>query len=651
MFAEADLSSGEESTEMENISETTRLVSGKDAKELSPDRAARSPSPSTPHHRNMTRTDGSHVNRGLELDRCTDSDSDSASWRQNGEDKRSTTPGGSQPKTTAYVVLLAAFAAIGGFLFGYDTGVVSGAMLLLKDEFSLSSLEQEMVVSVTIGAAFVAALFGGFMSDQFGRKICTISASIVFTAGAVVLGVAQNVVMLIVGRLTLGLGIGIASMTVPVYIAEVAPPHLRGRLLTINVLFITGGQFVASLLDGAFSYLKKDGWRYMLGLAGVPSFIQLIGFLFLPESPRFLMKKGKEEQARQVLVAVRGTKDVEEEVQEIRENCRQDEEATRHSQGPTILLMLRSSNMRRALVVGCGLQLFQQLSGINTVMYYSASIIKMAGVTNQHTAIWLAAMTAGVNFVFTLVGVWLVERIGRKPLLLSSLAGVVLSLAVLAVGFQLNAFNSPPITFNETLDNSTCFSYSSCESCIEDKGCGFCYPDTSGDPANGSCVAVAHDDAYSQAGRCSANSTTLPGMVWAYEYCPTPYSWIAIFGLALYLMFFAPGMGPMPWTINAEIYPMWARSTGNSMSAATNWIANLLVSMTFLTLTETLTKYGTYWLFVGIATLGFVFLLCLLPETKGKKLEDVEELFAKPWCACGQGDQSVPVSSHPAAIQ
>ncbi|KAL8621780.1 hypothetical protein ACOMHN_016267 [Nucella lapillus] len=522
-------------------------------------------------------------------------------------------------------------------------------MLLLRDEFSLSSLEQELVVSVTILAAFVAALFGGFLSDRFGRRICTILASIIFTVGAVILGIAQNVAMLIAGRLTLGLGIGIASMTVPVYIAEVAPPHLRGRLLTINVLFITGGQFIASLLDGGFSYLQKDGWRYMLGLAGVPSLIQLTGFIFLPESPRFLMKKGSEDGARRVLVSLRGTSDVEKELQEIRETCRQDEEARKHSKKPTIIRMLQSGNMRRALVVGCGLQLFQQLSGINTVMYYSASIIKMAGITNQHTAIWLAAMTAGVNFVFTLVGVWLVERIGRKPLILASMAGVILSLIVLAVGFQLNAFNSPPITFNETLDNSTCFSYSSCESCIEDKSCGFCYPDASGDPVNGSCLAVStKDDAFSRAGRCSVNSTAVPGgspMVWAYQYCPTPYSWMAIFGLALYLMFFAPGMGPMPWTINAEIYPLWARSTGNSMSAATNWIANLLVSMTFLTLTETLTKYGTYWLFVGIACLGFLFFLLLLPETKGKKLEEVEELFAKPWCSGGHKDRTLSVQS------
>lgn len=540
---------------------------------------------------------------------------------------------------TGYVFVLSTFAAIGGFLFGYDTGVVSGAMLLLKDEFGLSSLLQEVIVSVTIGVAFVGALCGGFLSDKFGRRVCTILASLVFTAGAVVLGVAQNVEMLIAGRATLGLGIGLASMTVPVYIAEIAPAHLRGRLLTVNTLFITGGQFVASVLDGAFSYLEHDGWRYMLGLAGVPSAIQLIGFIFLPESPRWLMKHGDEDSARSVLQKIRGTKEVEDELEDIRATCEEDKKS-RQGGTPTLLLMLKSPNMRRALIVGCGLQLFQQISGINTVMYYSASIIKMAGVRDQHTAIWLAAMTAGINFVFTLVGVWLVERIGRKPLILGSLLGVILSLVVLAVGFQLAAFNSPPITYTQSLDNSSCRAYSSCEGCIDNNACGFCYTEVNSKAYNGSCIASdsADDNANSLYGRCSSSANmTQDSVIWAYDYCPTSYSWIAVLGLSLYLMFFAPGMGPMPWTINAEIYPLWARSTGNSMSAATNWISNLVVSMTFLTLTETITKYGTYWLFVGVAVIGFAFFILLLPETKGRKLEDVEELFSKPWC-WGGGD-------------
>ncbi|XP_005112683.2 proton myo-inositol cotransporter [Aplysia californica] len=534
-------------------------------------------------------------------------------------------------KSTPYVWLLASFSAVGGFLFGYDTGVVSGAMLLLRDEFSLSSFWQEVIVSVTIGAAFLAALAGGPLNDMFGRKIVTILASFVFTVGALVLGAASNISMLVAGRAILGVGIGFASMTVPVYIAECAPAHVRGRMVTVNTLFITGGQCVASVIDGGFSYVRPDGWRYMLGLAALPSLVQLCGFLFLPESPRWLLRKERDAEARSVLVKLRGTQEVDSEIAEIKEMLG----AETAGQGrATLVRMLSTPPVRRALVVGCGLQLFQQFGGINTVMYYSATIIRMSGVSDEHTAIWLAAVTAAVNFLFTLVGVWLVEKIGRKRLLMGSMIGVIFSLAVMAVAFQLAAYNSPAISeFDHGHLNTSCSSYRWCESCIEDTHCGFCYSDTSGS-INGTCVSTHPSrNAHADFGRCE--NTTLPtGQVWAYDYCPTPFSWLAVMGLVLYLMFFAPGMGPMPWTINSEIYPLWARSTGNSLSAATNWVANLLVSMTFLTLTETLTKYGTYWLFVCMSILGLAFFAKCLPETRGKRLEDVEELFAQPWSSC-----------------
>ncbi|XP_067683406.1 proton myo-inositol cotransporter-like [Haliotis asinina] len=554
--------------------------------------------------------------------------------------------GPEQPKTTFFIWILAIFSAIGGFLFGYDTGVVSGAMLLVKNDFTLTSVGEEVVVSVTIGSAFVAALCGGVLNDKFGRKSTTILASFVFTVGGVILGAAQNFAMLVTGRLILGIGIGLASMTVPMYIAECAPSHLRGRLVTVNVLFITGGQFVASVMDGAFSYVKKDGWRYMFGLAAVPSFVQMIGFIFLPESPRWLMKKGYEEKAYSVLASIRGTKNVDEEVKVLRRVCNEDEEI-KQQQGDrsTIVRLLTTPSTRRAVTVGCGLQLFQQLTGINTIMYYSASVIKMSGISDKHEAIWLSAATSSCNFIFTIVGVWLVERIGRKKLLLGSLVGVILSLTFLAIGFQLAAFNSPPVILTERGDNSSCSSFRWCEACIEDLSCGFCYNYTSNNTVEGSCVSTFSSSDTSHAALGPCNETEPKGHIWADNFCPTFYAWMSTLGLALYLMFFAPGMGPMPWTINSEIYPLWARSTGNSLSAATNWICNLLVSMTFLTMTETLTKYGTYWLFVVIAVLALIFFIVFLPETKGKSLEDVERLFSQPWCSCGSRD-SFNVNSH-----
>ncbi|XP_060083407.1 proton myo-inositol cotransporter-like [Ylistrum balloti] len=545
-----------------------------------------------------------------------------------------------ETKTSGFLYVLSFFAAIGGFLFGYDTGVVSGAMLLLKERFNLTSLYEEIIVSATILFAAIFALVGGFMNDFLGRKFTTICASAVFTGGAVILGFAKNIAMLVIGRSILGIGIGLASMTVPIYIAECAPPQMRGRLVTLNNLFITGGQFIASVVDGGFSYDKTNGWRWMLGLAGIPSAIQFIGFLFLPESPRWLVKKKRIQDATKVLQFIRGSQNVEREIKSIQQSCEQDEEVGRvHGDQFVLVKIFKNRAVRKAVIVGCGLQLFQQLSGINTVMYYSASIVKMTGIRDETTAIWIAAGTAGVNFVFTLVGLWLVERIGRRPLILGSLFGVLISLVVLAVGFQLMAFNSPPVSDHTNHSSvSPCLSYNWCEGCIEDKNCGYCYTEVGKSAVNGSCLPIMTDDS-SQAlfGQC--NSTSLPpDTVWAYGYCPTDYSWMGILGLVLYLMFFAPGMGPMPWTINSEIYPLWARSAGGSLATATNWIFNLVVSMSFLTLTETLTKYGTYWLFVGIVFLGLVFMFFTVPETRGKHLEEVEELFEEPWCSRCSGE-------------
>ncbi|XP_067446690.1 proton myo-inositol cotransporter-like isoform X3 [Thunnus thynnus] len=540
------------------------------------------------------------------------------------------------PSTPVFVYVLAFFSALGGFLFGYDTGVVSGAMLLLKKEMNLDTLWQELLVSSTVGAAALSALSGGSLNGWLGRKICILIASFIFSIGGIILSLSPNKEVLLVGRITVGLGIGIASMTVPVYIAEVSPSHLRGQLVTINALFITGGQFIASVIDGAFSYLSRDGWRYMLGLSVVPAALQFVGFFFLPESPRWLLQKGRNQEARQVLSQIRGGQNVDEEYDSIRTSI-EEEEKEGGGGGLVIWRILRHGPTRRALIVGCGLQMFQQLSGINTVMYYSATILQMAGVRDDKQAIWLAAATSATNFVFTLVGVWLVERVGRRKLTLGSLIGTGLSLTLLAVGFLLSAQNSPPITLHPfDSQNSTCRLYESCEFCMLDPDCGFCYRENSTRVYESSCVPVNQESIDHAAwGRCSNLTEATDSPIWAYNYCPTSYSWIVLTGLILYLAFFAPGMGPMPWTVNSEIYPLWARSTGNACSAGVNWIFNVLVSLTFLHVAEFLTYYGAFFLYTGLVVLGLLFVQGCLPETQGLQLEDIENLFTSPLCSCG----------------
>ncbi|KAF7694063.1 proton myo-inositol cotransporter-like [Silurus meridionalis] len=541
----------------------------------------------------------------------------------------------------AFVRALALLAALGGFLTGYDAGVVSGAVLLLKREHNVTPPWHELLVSGTVAAAALSALAGALLNDVFGRRACVLLASFAFFVGGVVMGSAPNKETVLVGRLVVGIGIGIGSMTVPVYIAESSPPQMRGQLVTINTLFITAGQFVASLIDGAFSYVQHGGWRYMFGLSTLPALVQFLGFLFLPESPRWLIQKGLTQKARRVLSQIRGNQNIDEEYESIKSSI-EEEEKDSAGDGPVLWRMLTYPPTRRALIVGCGLHMFQQLAGINTVMYYSATILQMSGVRDDKLAIWLSSLTALTNFVFTLLGVWMVERVGRRKLTLGSIVGTCLSLCLLAVGFLLAAQHSPPVTIHHAdpgLTNTSCSTYMSCEWCMLDPGCGFCYQQNSTAVFASSCVPVNQASTERAAwGRCS-NLTQSPfNSLWAYNFCPTSYSWLVLVGLILYLAFFAPGLGPMPWTVNSEIYPLWARSTGNACSAGVNWTFNVLVSLTFLHVAQYLTYYGAFFLYSSLALLGCFFVYGCLPETKGRRLEEIESLFESRLCSCGASD-------------
>ena len=290
--------------------------------------------------------------------------------------------------------------------------------------------------------------------------------------------------------------------------------------------------------------------------------------------------------------------------------------------------MWENPPMRRALLMGCSLQMFKQLAGRNMVMNYSSTIILMSGVKSEAAITWLSILTSTINFAFTFVALLLVDKWGRRFLALFSMGGAFLTLACLAIVFQIQASQAPPTSFNEDPE-SYCSAYSSCSTCMEDKRCGFCYYETNyGMAVNGSCVSTEVDWPFkSNLGRCSSVDQT--DYVWAYEYCPSGWAWMSILALFVYIGFFVSGMASMPWTVNSEIYPLWARSTGNSASTFTNWITNLLVSSSFLSMTASLGRQGAFWVYSIFALIGFAFMLVCLPETRGRSLEQVEGLFAR----------------------
>ena len=325
-----------------------------------------------------------------------------------------------------FVYVAVGVAALGGLLFGYDTGVISGAILFIKTQFSLSSAMEEIVVSAVLVGAVIGAVIGGALTDRFGRRGLIIVAGIIFTVSAIGTALAPTVTWLIVARVASGIAIGIASFISPMYIAELVPAKVRGSLVAVNMLAITTGIVVAYLADYALSGIQ--GWRYMFGLAAIPSIILTVAMWCLPDSPRWLISKSRVDQAKRVLQRARVDSDVSAEIADIQKSLGQ-------QSGGGVTGLFQPS-LRMPLIVGVGLAVFQQITGINTVIYYAPTIFKFAGITAAGPAILAGAALAMVMWGFHVLAIFLMDRVGRRPLLLTGVAGQIVGLAILGAAFQ-----------------------------------------------------------------------------------------------------------------------------------------------------------------------------------------------------------------------
>lgn len=529
-----------------------------------------------------------------------------------------------------YVLRLAFSAGIGGLLFGYDTGVISGALLYIRDDFKSVDREtvlQESIVSMALAGAIIGAAVGGWLSDRFGRKLTIMLADFLFFAGSVVMASAPNPVALIVGRVFVGLGVGMASMTCPLYISETSPTNIRGALVSLNSFLITGGQFLSYLVNLGFTKVPGT-WRWMLGIAGVPALLQFILMLLLPESPRWLYRKGKEEAAKTIIRKIYPAEDVEAEITTLKESVEK-EVNDKALEKVHIMELIKTKAIRRGLYAGVGLQVFQQFVGINTVMYYSPTIVQFAGYASNQTALLLSLVIAGLNAAGSIASIYFTDKTGRKKLLIFSISGVIVSLAVLAAVFHETTTHSPPVSLTETkhFAGLTCASYVTtganaywdCTMCLKKQTCGFCSSPTD-KLLPGACLNL-----NSTVGSiCKAE-----GRKWYSRGCPSKNGWLALIGLALYIISFSPGMGTVPWVVNSEIYPLRYRGVCGGIAATSNWISNLIVAQSFLSLTEAIGTSWAFFMFGVIAIIALFFVIVFVPETKGLPMEDIEKMLEK----------------------
>jgi MFS transporter, SP family, galactose:H+ symporter len=439
------------------------------------------------------------------------------------------------------VILTAAIAGLGGLLFGYDTGIIASALLFIRSDFGLGSFEQGLVVACVPVGAILGAAFAGQAADRYGRRLVIIAAAIVFIIGAIGSAAGPDTATLCISRVLLGIAVGLASANAPVYISEVAPPELRGRLVSCFQLAVTVGILIAYLVGLAFS--PSDDWRWMLGLGAVPALALLIGMLRMPQSPRWLVMVGEDYKARLVLTKIRrdDEKAIDAELAEIKESLAVEPGGWRDLLEPAV---------KAALLVGVGLAILQQVTGINTVIYYAPTIIEYTGVDSSSSAI-LASLGVGViNVLATIYALYAIDKRGRRPLLFIGVAGMSASLIALGGAFL------------------------------------------------------------------GSNEATLVTIV-------------AIASLMAYVAAFAISLGPIFWLLNSEIYPLNVRSKAAAAGTMANWTFNFIVSLTFLLLIDALGQSGTFFFYGAIGLFTLWFCWKLVPETKGKHLEEIQAEFQR----------------------
>ncbi|KAL4180507.1 hypothetical protein AMTRI_Chr13g92440 [Amborella trichopoda] len=471
-----------------------------------------------------------------------------------------------KPQRNKYALACATLASMTSILLGYDIGVMSGAILFIKDDLHINDVEVELLVGSLNIFSLIGSAAAGRTSDYIGRRYTIVFAGGIFFVGALMMGFAPNYAFLMAGRVVAGIGVGYALMIAPVYTAEVAPASSRGFLTSFPEVFINLGILLGYVSNYVFARLPEDlSWRLMLGVGAIPPVFLALGVLAMPESPRWLVLQGRLGAAKKILLKTSDSPDeAQRRLSEIKVAAGIPENADgevvsvpkhHHGEGVWKELLLRPTPaVRRMLIAAVAIHFFQQASGIDAVVLYSPRVFEKAGIKEKSK---LLGATVGVGLTkttFILVATFLLDRLGRRPLLLSSLGGMAVSLFGLGFGLTM----------------------------------------------------IAHSDEK---------------LVWAVGLCITT--------ILLYVAFFSIGMGPITWVYTSEIFPLRLRAQGASIGVAVNRVISGVIGMTFISVYNAITIGGSFFLYSGVSLLAFLFFFFFLPETKGRTLEEVVELFEK----------------------
>ncbi len=438
------------------------------------------------------------------------------------------------PHNNVYVYLISIIAAVGGFLLTYDIIIMSGAIIFLKKQFDLTPPQVGFAMTSAILACFISPSIGGWLADRVGRKRTLIAAAATFALSAIGTAYPTNITEFNAFRILGGFGVGAACIVSPMYIAEIAPAYIRGRLVFITQVSNVVGALISYVVTYTLSF--SGNWRWMFGSTAIPAIVFLIGLAFVPESPRWLALKGRIDEALKGLRRISSEEDAQAELRAIRETS---------SPVKARVGDLFKPGIRIALLIAVGLAILQQFDGVTVLLFYAPTIMQEAGFPQASKAIFISLLIGGWNLICTIVAFWLVDWAGRRPLLLYGSIGMALGLIIMGVFFQFHVTGlAVPLTMM---------------------------------------LAVA---AYSMT------------------------------------------LAPVMWLIMAEIFPNQTRGMGMAVASTALWIADFGANFSFPIMTGSFEHHfgsaaGAFWVFAVICLFTFFFCWRLVPETKGKTLEEI----------------------------